>query len=80
MEPLGRALINHPAWITSVKRVDGPTRTHMKILMWDEKFGLAKVNPLATWSDDDVAYYLMTTTYRSIPYGRKGTPRLDARR
>ena len=30
----------------------------MKIVAWDEKFGLVKVNPLATWTDDDVAYYL----------------------
>jgi len=58
VEPLGRALVGHPAWITSVKRVDAPTRTHMKVLAWDEKFNLVKVNPLATWSDDDVEYYL----------------------
>ena len=58
VEPLGRALVNRSAWITSVKRVDAPTRATMKVLMWDEKFGLVKVNPLATWSDDDVSYYL----------------------
>jgi len=34
----------------------------MKTLMWDEKFKLVKVNPLATWTDDDVAYYLRHTT------------------
>ena len=58
VEQLGRALVDHAAWITSVKRVDAATRTNMKILMWDEKFNLVKVNPLATWSDDDVEYYL----------------------
>ena len=58
VEPLGRALAGRAAWITAVKRVDAPTRAQLKILMWDEKFGLVKVNPLATWSDDDVAYYL----------------------
>ena len=58
VEPLGRALAGRAAWITAVKRADAPTRAQMKILMWDEKFGLVKVNPLATWSDDDVAYYL----------------------
>jgi len=25
---------------------------------WDTTFGLIKVNPLATWTDDDVACYL----------------------
>jgi phosphoadenosine phosphosulfate reductase len=58
VEPLGRALEGRAAWITSVKRVDAATRASMKTLMWDEKFDLVKVNPLATWTDDDVAYYL----------------------
>src|ERR1700692_984151 len=58
VEPLGRSLNGHSAWITSVKSVDAPSRAGMKTLMWDEKFGLVKVNPLATWTDDDVEYYL----------------------
>ena len=58
VEPLKRAVSQRAAWITSVKRADGPTRAGMKTLLWDEKFGLVKVNPLATWSDEDVAYYI----------------------
>ncbi|MGB7104941.1 MAG: phosphoadenylyl-sulfate reductase [Acidimicrobiales bacterium] len=72
VEPLGRALVDHPAWITSVKRVDAPSRASMKILMWDEKFGLAKVNPLATWSDDDVAYYLKSHGLPEHPLWSEG--------
>jgi phosphoadenosine phosphosulfate reductase len=58
VEPLKRAVAGRAAWITSVKRVDAPSRVGMKTLLWDEKFDLVKVNPLATWSDDDVAYYI----------------------
>ncbi len=58
VEPLRRAVTGRAAWITAVKRVDGPSRAAMKTLSWDEKFGLVKVNPLAAWTDDDVAYYL----------------------
>ena len=58
VEPLKRAVSGRAAWITSVKRVDAPSRAGMKTLLWDEKFDLVKVNPLATWSDDDVAYYI----------------------
>ncbi|HEY5120690.1 MAG TPA: phosphoadenosine phosphosulfate reductase family protein, partial [Acidimicrobiales bacterium] len=47
VEPLKRAVEGRAAWITSVKRVDAPTRAGMKTLLWDEKFGLVKVNPLA---------------------------------
>ena len=58
VEPLSRAVAGKGAWITAVKRSDAATRATMKIVHWDEKFDLVKVNPLATWSDDDVAYYL----------------------
>ena len=56
--PLQRAVEQRASWITAVKRVDASTRVGMPIVQWDDKFGLVKVNPLATWSDDDVAYYI----------------------
>ena len=72
VEPLGRALENHAAWVTSVKRVDAPSRATMKTLMWDDKFGLVKVNPLATWSDDDVEYYLKSHDLPEHPLWAQG--------
>jgi phosphoadenosine phosphosulfate reductase len=72
VEPLGRAVASKVAWITSVKRVDAPTRATMKTLMWDEKFGLVKVNPLATWTDDDVAYYLTQHDLPEHPLWARG--------
>jgi len=72
VEPLGRAVAGKSAWITSVKRVDAPSRTNMKTLMWDEKFNLVKVNPLATWTDDDVAYYLASNDLPEHPLWAEG--------
>jgi phosphoadenosine phosphosulfate reductase len=72
VEPLGRALVDHPAWITSVKRIDAATRANMKILMWDEKFNLVKVNPLATWGDDDIEYYLRSHDLPEHPLWAEG--------
>jgi len=72
VEPLSRALEGRTAWITSVKRVDAPSRASMKTLMWDEKFGLVKVNPLATWGDDDVAYYLKSHDLPEHPLWAQG--------
>ncbi len=72
VEPLGRALKGRAAWITSVKRVDAATRASMKTLMWDEKFNLVKVNPLATWTDDDVAYYLTSHELPEHPLWAEG--------
>jgi phosphoadenosine phosphosulfate reductase len=55
--PLRNALAGRPAWITALKRVDSPTRAVIPIVSYDETFGLVKVNPLATWSDEDIASY-----------------------
>jgi phosphoadenosine phosphosulfate reductase len=58
VEPLRRALAGKRAWLTSLKRSDGPTRADTPIVSWDSSFGLVKVNPLATWTDQDTASYL----------------------
>ena len=70
--PLQRAVQGRRAWFTGVKRVDAPTRAGMPVVSWDEKFGLVKVNPLATWSDDDVAYYLESKGLPEHPLWAQG--------
>jgi phosphoadenosine phosphosulfate reductase len=56
--PLRRVLERKRAWLTSLKRCDAPTRANAPIVSWDATFGLVKVNPLATWSDEDVDSYV----------------------
>ncbi|HEY1828003.1 MAG TPA: phosphoadenylyl-sulfate reductase [Acidimicrobiales bacterium] len=56
--PLRDAVAGNRAWMTSLKRVDGPTRADAPIVSWDDSFGLVKVNPLVKWSNDDIASYL----------------------
>jgi phosphoadenosine phosphosulfate reductase len=56
--PLRRAVQGKRAWLTSLKRDDGPTRADAPIVSWDTAFGLVKVNPLATWTSADIASYL----------------------
>jgi phosphoadenosine phosphosulfate reductase len=56
--PLAGALEGRDAWLTALKRVDGPSRAGIPVVGWDERFDLVKVNPLATWTDDDIAHYL----------------------
>ena len=72
VEPLSRAVAGKGAWMTSVKRVDAPTRANMRKVHWDEKFALVKVNPLATWTDDDVAYYLSSHGLPEHPLWAQG--------
>jgi len=58
VEPLRGALAGKRAWLTSLKRSDGPTRADAPIVSWDSSFGLVKVNPVVTWTDDDIVSYL----------------------
>ncbi len=56
--PLRQAVQGNRAWLTSLKRTDGPTRADAPIVSWDAAFGLVKINPVATWTNHDVASYL----------------------
>lgn len=58
VEPLRRVLADKRAWLTSLKRSDAPTRALAPVVGWDAVFGVVKINPLATWTDDDVSGYL----------------------
>jgi phosphoadenosine phosphosulfate reductase len=58
VEPLRGAIAGKRAWMTALKRADGPTRADAPVVSWDASFGLVKVNPLATWTDDDITSYL----------------------
>jgi phosphoadenosine phosphosulfate reductase len=58
VEPLNRALEGRAAWMTGVRRVETATRAQTPIVSWDLGRGLVKVNPIATWTDDDVAGYI----------------------
>jgi phosphoadenosine phosphosulfate reductase len=57
VEPLFRALEGKAAWLTGLKRCDAPTRSRTPVVAWDQARQMVKVNPLATWTDDDIARY-----------------------
>ncbi len=54
VEPLRGALAGYEAWVTGVRREEGPTRADTPLVTFDEQFGLVKVNPLAAWTFDEV--------------------------
>jgi len=58
VEPIRSVLASKSAWLTSLRRVDAPTRAMAPVVSWDATFGLVKVNPLAAWTDADVDGYL----------------------
>jgi phosphoadenosine phosphosulfate reductase len=58
VEPLTRMLKGFDAWITGIRRDQAPTRANAKLIEWDARFQLVKVNPLAKWSWADVWTYI----------------------
>lgn len=67
IEPLKRALKGLNVWFTGLRSSQSVTREEMKLVEWDEAFGLIKVNPLINWSEDDVWTYIKEN---SVPYNK----------
>lgn len=65
VEPLNRALSSADAWITGIRRSQAVTRANTPILEWDAGHDIAKYNPLAKWSEDDVWTFIKD---EHIPY------------
>ena len=55
--PLSRALAGFDAWISGRKRYQGGLRTSLPLIEADGE--RIKVNPLADWSKEDIAAYLL---------------------
>ena len=58
VEPLARALDGKQAWMTGLRRSEAATRANAAVVGLDVGRGVVKVNPIATWSDADVAAYV----------------------
>ena len=52
--PLARALAGARAWVTGLRRDQGPTRADVRVVEQDTTNGLIKLNPLANWGADRV--------------------------
>ncbi len=63
--PLRRAVEGYQAWISSIRADQSSHRARAKVLAWDPKFNLVKVNPLLKWSHRDVWAYVMAN---DVPY------------
>jgi phosphoadenosine phosphosulfate reductase len=51
---LERALAGADAWITGIRREQGPTRADAQPVEWDEKRSMWKYNPLVAWTEKDL--------------------------
>jgi phosphoadenosine phosphosulfate reductase len=75
--PLDRALHPYHAWASGVRRAELASRAETPVVSWDAKRRKVKVNPLATWSDEQVAAYvadngILVNPLRQIGYASIG--------
>ncbi len=74
VEPLARSLEPYAGWVTGVRRDEAPTRAGTPVIGWDDKHDMVKVNPLATWTADDVEAYQVEHGLPRNPLVAQGYP------
>jgi len=70
--PLNRALEGRTAWLSGLRRADGATRANTPIVSYDLRRGLVKVNPIATWTDEQVERYQVERDLPRHPLADRG--------
>jgi phosphoadenosine phosphosulfate reductase len=58
VQPLSRTLAGYAAWGSGIRRDESPTRAGTRLVDWDAKRGMVKVNPMAAWTQDVVDAYV----------------------
>jgi phosphoadenosine phosphosulfate reductase len=56
--PLRAALKDYAAWASGLRRDEAQTRRDAKVVEWDEQRSMVKLNPIASWTQDDVDRYI----------------------
>ena len=74
LEPLRRAFRDLDVWVCGLRSAQSVTRSDMRLIEWDERHGLLKINPLIHWTELQVWDYIRENR---VPYNRlhdKGFP------
>jgi len=72
VEPLRRALNRYDAWMTGIRRTQTTQRADTRIVSWEERYGAAKIAPLAAWTDEQVWDYVRENGIQVNPLLHQG--------
>jgi phosphoadenosine phosphosulfate reductase len=70
--PLNQALDGYDAWVSGVRRDESPARADTPVVAWDAARNMIKVNPIATWTQEQVDAYAATHGLRVNPLQELG--------
>ena len=72
--PLERALDPYDAWITGVRREETDARSSTRVVEWDGRRGVVKVNPIASWTLEQAEAYIAANHVLVNPLVGDGYP------
>jgi phosphoadenosine phosphosulfate reductase len=58
VEPLERGLSTYSGWVSGLRRDEAATRAGVKVVEWDAKREMIKLNPIATWNQEQTDAYI----------------------
>jgi phosphoadenosine phosphosulfate reductase len=58
VEPLKKTLKQYDAWISGVRRAETSSRKATRVVEWDDRREMVKVNPIAAWTDEQVDAFI----------------------
>ena len=74
LAPLRRAVGGYDAWISAIRGDQSSDRARARVVGWDAKFGLVKVNPLIGWTKRDVWAFIVANDVPYNPLHDQGYP------
>nr|WP_202420848.1 phosphoadenylyl-sulfate reductase [Actinomadura rayongensis] len=74
VEPLGRALEGYMAWFSGIRRDETASRRDRRVVEWDRKRGMVKVNPILGWTQEDMDNYMSDNGVLVNPLHYDGYP------
>jgi phosphoadenosine phosphosulfate reductase len=72
--PLRRAIEGYDAWISAIRADQSADRSRARVVGWDSKFSLVKVNPLLRWTKRDVWAFVVANQVPYNPLHDRGYP------
>jgi phosphoadenosine phosphosulfate reductase len=77
--PLEQALGPYDAWITGVRREETDARSDTKVVQWDPRREMVKINPIVEWTQQDVDDYIAKNGVLVNPLVYDGYPSIGCR-
>jgi phosphoadenosine phosphosulfate reductase len=77
--PLEQALGPYDAWLTGVRREETDARSDTRVVQWDPRREMVKINPIVEWSAQEVDDYIADHGVLVNPLVDEGYPSIGCR-